>query len=86
MLISLTLDYQTQGRAGTEGFAIIDQINSMPLSKKPHLILCTSSDDQLPHIQKRLDEGKIDKYVGGQYGNHKFTNLVNYLVQMFQEE
>jgi|SRR3989344_329986 len=85
-IIVTDLDYQTEGRVGTEGYKVLDAIADMTFAKKPLVILCTSSDSQQETIRRKLKEGKMDLYIGSRGMNHKFANLVNYLVERFGGE
>lgn len=81
-LIITDLDYQTTGRAGTEGFDILDSISEMVLAKKPFKILSTSADNKHAEIEKRITEGKIDAYISA--GSHtKFQNLVDFILNKY---
>lgn len=82
-IIVTDLNYQTEGRVGTEGYEVLDAISIMSLPKKPFVILCTSADNQQMNIQRKLAERKMDICIGSEGGNHKFANLVEYLVGKF---
>ncbi len=81
-IIVSDLDYGTTGRVGTEGFQIVDHIAAMQLSKKPYVIMCTSSDNQGEEIQRRIDAKIINAYVGDG-AHHKFQTSVEHIAQKY---
>ena len=81
-LIVTDLDYGTTGRVGTEGFEILDAINTM--NPKPYILLCTSQDTHKEAIQKCLASGKLNAVVGPGSFN-KFSALKDHLIHYYSK-
>jgi len=79
-LVVTDLDYSDFGdRSHKDGYRIIDAVCTM--NPKPLLILCTSTKDN-PEMEQRT-KGKINFKVGGG-NNHKFSDLIDKLIEHFQ--